>query len=98
MPSAKPRLASTPVPGSGLLGGVGDFLLKNPQLAGAVLGGLLGGVGGAGGSGYKYDGPMPTIKRDGWKPSVEAKSQPVQNFGLLAGQGQPNAGLWRFLK
>ena len=65
---------------------------------GVDLGGLLGGVGGAGGSGYKYDGPMPTIKRDGWKPSVEAKSQPVQNFGLLAGQGQPNAGLWRFLK
>lgn len=57
--------------GGGLLGGsVGELLGKVPTKAWTSLaGGLLSSAGGQP-SGGGYSGPMPTITRGGWKPSV----------------------------
>jgi hypothetical protein len=80
-----------------------DKLKENPLLGRAVfggLGGLLGGAGGqSGGGGYSYDGPMPTISRQGWSPSATPTyKQPEQAPVLNTQPGQANSGLWRFIK
>jgi hypothetical protein len=79
-----------------------DKLKENPLLGRAVfggLGGLLGGSGGSGGGGYSYDGPMPTISRQGWSPSATPTYRQPEPAPLLnTQQGQANSGLWRFMK
>jgi hypothetical protein len=75
----------------------GEFALKNPKL----IGGLLGGLAGAAGSGGEqpYSGPMPTITRGDWKAQVKPQYMAQPNYGLLnrTGTQQPNAGIGRYL-
>lgn len=92
-----------PVPGaSGGVGGtIWEAIKNNPQLAGAIGGGLLGavdgGASGGGGGEAPYTGPMPTISRGQWKPNAQANMMQVPTFGsLLPTTGQANSGLWRF--
>ena len=88
------------------LKGYWDFIKSNPKLIGALAGGLLGGVsgggdGGGGSGSAKYTGPMPTITRGGWQANNDAGYKPmaVPQFGLLGGQGTPqaNSGLARYM-
>lgn len=83
-------------------GGLLNAAKNNPRLAGAALGGLLGGTGGgsggSGGSGGQaYNGPMPTIERGNWSPTAQAQMMEVPQFGgLLPKTGNANSGLWRY--
>lgn len=89
----------TPSGLTGLLGKAWDFAKENPRLAGGLLGGLLGGSGGGSGGGYSYNGPMPTISRQGWNPTAQANLMPTQSVvqGLPQAQGQQYSGLLRYL-
>ncbi len=88
---------------AGSLQGLGGLFGGNPLSTlntGRQLGGLLGGVlgGATGGSGGGYDGPMPTISREGWKASVTPRYMSLMgDVQMPAKKGAANSGLWQFL-
>ena len=55
-----PTVPNPATAGSGVLGSLGDWLMKNPMLAGALLGKVAGGgFSGSGGSGSRTAAPLP---------------------------------------
>lgn len=84
---------------AGGIGGLLNLVKENPQLAGAIAGGLLGGgSAGSGGSGYTYKGPMPTITRGNWSPTATAQyMQPTQLQVRPPTQGNLYSGLLGYL-
>lgn len=84
------------------LQGLGGLFGNNPLgtiNTGRQLGGLLGGVlGGASSGGGEYNGPMPTISREGWKPSVTPQYMSLMgDVQMPKKKGNANSGLWQFL-
>lgn len=80
------------IPGGSLLGaggssGVLDTIInaatRNPRLTAGVVGGLLGGSGVEEEKPEDYKGPMPTITRGGWKPSVTPTYMPFNSVASL---------------
>lgn len=64
---------------------------------GGLLGGALGGVSGGSG-GEAYNGPMPTISREGWAPSVTPQYMPLMgDVQMPTKKGNKGSGLWQFL-
>lgn len=100
--SAAPAAATAAAPAAATTapaatGGLLDKLTSNPRLVAGLAGGLLGGAD-AGGGGYSYSGPMPTITRGGWSPTATPTyaQMPVRP-ALNVQPGQANSGLWRFM-
>lgn len=71
--------------------------LNTARQLGGLLGGVLGGAT-AGSGGETYNGPMPTISREGWQASVTPQYMSLMgDVTMPKKKGAANSGLWQFL-